>query len=105
MLKVDVKLDKEEMKRLINEVIQEREEERSATSNYAFYRFYIFFSPIIIIFGLILYILVVNDVQFSSQFLKDILLKRVAFIGSILFMSVGFLGVFLALWIKPKNLL
>lgn len=91
------------MKKVILEVLQEREEESRLKGNYQFYRLYSVLGSIIFFIGLGLLILKGSGAHFSSHYMKNIFLSRLIQFGSIIFMLLGFLSVSMAIWIKPKR--
>jgi hypothetical protein len=97
-------MEREELEKVIAEVIQETDKAKEISSARSLYRFNIILFPIIFCFGITMYILTFVDMQFSSLFIKDLLIKRMLYVGSIIFMSISALGMLLALWVKFKKI-
>lgn len=96
-------MEREELKKVIAEVIQETDKSKEISSARSLYRFNIILFPIIFCFGITMYILTFVDMQFSSLFMKDLLIKRMLYVGSIILMSISALGMLLAFWVKFKK--
>jgi hypothetical protein len=96
-------LDKEEIKQIIHEVLQEREEQAEFYRNKAFFRLYSVLGIIIILIGSILMYIGMSEWELSPSYLQNALLHRGSFIISNILIGIGVFSLVVALWVKPKQ--
>lgn len=96
-------MDREELKRLIHEVIDEREQMEKSREAIVTFRFSVVLYLSIFMIAFTLYVLVERGVQLHPQLIQNIILERLMFLGSLLLMSVSLIGIVFAIWKRSSK--